>query len=102
MYNILIVDDEYYICEGLKKQIELLASPVIGEIRTSSGGEQALALCESYRPQIVFTDIKMEGMDGISLIQALSRRLHPVQFIVLSGYDDFHYVRGVFQSGATD
>ena len=102
MYNILIVDDEYYICEGLKKQIELLASAVIGEIRTSSGGEQALALCESYRPQIVFTDIKMEGMDGISLIQALSRRLHPVQFIVLSGYDDFHYVRGVFQSGATD
>lgn len=102
MYNILIVDDEYYICEGLKKQIELLASPVIGEIRTSSGGEQALALCESYRPQIVFTDIKMEGMDRISLIQALSRRLHPVQFIVLSGYDDFHYVRGAFQSGATD
>ncbi len=102
MYNILIVDDEYYICEGLKRQLEQLGNPFIGEIKTCSGAEQALILCQSYRPQIVFTDIRMEGMDGISLIQALNRRLHPVQFIVLSGYDDFHYVRGAFQNGAAD
>lgn len=102
MYNLLIVDDEYYICEGLKKQIEQLANPCIHEIRTCSSGEEALLLCQNYRPQIVFTDIKMEGMDGISLIHALSRKLHPVQFIVLSGYDDFHYVRGAFQNGAID
>ena len=41
-------------------------------------------------------------MDGISLIHALSKKLHPVQFIVLSGYDDFDYVRGAFQNGAMD
>ena len=102
MYNILIVDDEYYICEGLKTQLLLLAIPDIREIRTCLSGEEALLLCQTYKPQIVFTDIKMEGMDGISLIHALSRILHPVQFIVLSGYDDFHYVRGAFQRGAAD
>lgn len=102
MYNILIVDDEYYICEGLKSQLLLLAMPDILEIRTCLSGEEALLLCQTYKPQIVFTDIKMEGMDGISLIHALSRILHPVQFIVLSGYDDFDYVRGAFQQGATD
>ncbi len=102
MYHILIVDDEYYICEGLKAQILQLSRTDICEIRTCLSGEEALLLCQAYKPQIIFTDIKMEGMDGISLIHALSQKLHPVQFVVLSGYDDFHYVRGAFQNGAAD
>ncbi len=102
MYNVLIVDDEYYICEGLKSQLLQHKHPSIGKICTCQSGEDALTLCDSFKPQIVFTDIKMEGMDGISLIHALSRRLHPVAFVVLSGYDDFHYVRGAFQNGAVD
>ncbi len=56
MYNILIVDDEYYICEGLKTQLLLLAIPDIREIRTCLSGEEALLLCQTYKPQIVFTD----------------------------------------------
>lgn len=102
MYHVLIVDDEYYICEGLRAQLLLLDRPDICEIRTCFSGEEALLLCQTYKPQIVFTDIKMEGMDGISLIHALSKKLHPVQFVVLSGYDDFEYVRGAFQNGAAD
>ena len=102
MYDILIVDDEYYICEGLHNKIRLLDFPEAGEIRTCLSGEDALELCQTYKPHIVFTDIKMNGMDGISLIHALSKKLHPVQFIVLSGYDDFEYVRGAFQNGAMD
>ena len=83
MYHILIVDDEYYICEGLKAQILQLSRTDICEIRTCLSGEEALLLCQTYKPQIIFTDIKMEGMDGISLIHALSQKLHPVQFVVL-------------------
>lgn len=44
----------------------------------------------------------MSGINGIELIHALRETLHPVQFIVLSGYDDFEYVRGAFQNGAID
>ena len=43
----------------------LLALPEICEIHTCLSGEEALLLCQTYKPQIVFTDIKMEGMDGI-------------------------------------
>lgn len=102
MYNILIVDDEYYICEGLHRKICQLHHPSVGEIRTALSGEAALKLCKTYKPQIVFTDIKMGGINGIELIHSLSQKLHPVQFIVLSGYDDFTYVRGAFQNGAID
>ncbi len=38
MYNILIVDDEYYICEGLHNKIRLLNFPEAGEIRTCLSG----------------------------------------------------------------
>ncbi len=102
MYDVLIVDDEYYICEGIKKKLANLALPEVGEVRSCLSGEEALDLCRGWRPQIVITDIKMKGMDGIELIQRLAKKLYPVQFLVLSGYDDFSYVRGAFQSGAVD
>ena len=102
MYDVLIVDDEYYICEGLVSSIRKLNLPQIGQIRTCFCGEEALSLCKTYKPQIVFTDIKMKEMNGIELIHALGRILHPVQFFILSGYDDFEYVRGAFQKGAAD
>ena len=86
MYHILIVDDEYYICEGLKAQILQLSRTDICEIRTCLSGEEALLLCQAYKPQIIFTDIKMEGMDGISLIHALSQKLH------LGGIGNLHRV----------
>lgn len=102
MYNILIVDDEYYICEGLRRKISQLGHSSVGDIRTALSGEAALELIKTYKPQIVFTDIKMTGISGIELLRELSQKLHPVQFIILSGYDDFDYVRGAFQSGAID
>ena len=100
--NILIVDDEYYICEGLHKKLVQLNHPCIGEILTCLSGEEAISVCKTYKPHIIFTDIKMSGINGIELIHALRETLHPVQFIVLSGYDDFEYVRGAFQNGAID
>lgn len=101
-HNVLIIDDEYYICEGLSQKIRHLNLDNIGEIRTCSSAENALKLCKTYKPHIIFTDIKMGSMNGIELIHALNKKLYPVQFIVLSGYDDFNYVRGAFQNGAID
>lgn len=102
MYSVLIVDDEYYICEGIKKKLANLALPEIGEVRSCLSGEEALELCRSYRPQIVITDIEMKKINGIELMRQLAKRLYPVQFLVLSGYDNFSYVRGAFQNGAAD
>lgn len=102
MYSILIVDDEYYICEGIRTKIENLQLPDIGEVRTCLSGEEALMVCQKYRPQIVLTDIKMGNINGIDMICELGKKLFPVQFMVISGYDDFSYVKGAFQNGAID
>lgn len=100
--SLLIVDDEYCICEGLKTKILNLNIPDIGEIRTCYSGKDALELCRTYKPQIVLTDIKMEDIDGIHLIHELKLLLYPVRFLVFSGYDDYKYVRNAFQEGAVD
>ena len=71
LHNILIVDDEYYICEGLHKKLVQLNHPCIGEILTCLSGEEAISVCKTYKPHIIFTDIKMSGINGIELIHAL-------------------------------
>lgn len=101
-FNILIVDDEYYICEGLRTMLENFQIQEIGEIRTCYSGEEALTICQTFKPQIILTDIKMSKINGIELIKQLNRFLYPVRFLVLSGYDDYDYVRSAFQNGAVD
>lgn len=100
--SILVVDDEYYICENICSKVKMMGLEEIREIRTCYSGEEALEICKSYKPEIVITDIKMEEMDGIELIRQLKKILFPVSFIVLSGYDDYKYVREAFQEGVTD
>lgn len=101
-FSVLIVDDEFYICEGIKTKLEHLNFPEIKDIRVCYSGEEALELCETFRPSIVITDIKMDGINGIRLIHELKKKLHPVRFLVLSGYDNYEYVRSSFQEGAAD
>lgn len=101
-FKVLIVDDEYYICENIKSKIEMLQLDEISEIRTCNSGEEAVELCGFYKPQIIITDIEMSGLNGIELIRRLKKVLYPVCFTVLSGYDDYEYVRGAFKEGAMD
>lgn len=101
-FSVLVVDDEYYICENICSKIKMMNMEEIGEIQTCYSGEEALEICKTYKPEIVITDIKMGGMDGIEMIRHMKKILFPVCFIVLSGYDDYKYVREAFQEGVTD
>ena len=96
-FSVLVVDDEYHICENICSKIKMMNMKEIGEVKTCYSGEEALEICRDYKPEIVITDIKMEGMDGIEMIRQMKKILFPVCFIVLSGYDDYKYVREAFQ-----
>lgn len=101
MYKLLIVDDENQIREGLRRILdwEDYGIFICGE---AADGEAALAAVGELRPHIVLTDIKMPGMDGVSLLKEL-REKHPgIRSIVLSGYDDFTLVRQTMKLGAVD
>lgn len=99
MYSVLIVDDEANIREGLMKIIpwEDYGFELCGE---ADNGQQALQMIEKHRPTIVLTDIRMPEMNGIELLQNIQKKSPKTKTVVISGYDDFTYVRNAMRYGA--
>lgn len=94
MYGILIVDDEPMICDGLKAFAHRW-NYSFEKVLTARNGEDALAVIEKESPQILITDIRMPKMDGVELLQRIRDLKMDIHVIVLSGYDDFEYVRAM-------
>lgn len=102
MFKVLIVDDEEIICKGIKSQINRIQNPYIQEVLMAHCGMEALLLANEAKPDIIITDIIMPDMSGIELIRQVSEGNRNVQFIMLSGHDDYNYVRESFKLGAMD
>jgi PAS domain S-box-containing protein len=83
-YRVLIVEDNADALESLRLQMELWGT----EVSTARDAEEALAIAESVRPQIVLCDIGLPGMDGFQLVARLRKKLHgtPVVFAAVTGY----------------
>lgn len=100
--NIFIADDDEIIRKGLRSIIEKsdLDCTVVGE---ASDGELALQHMEDYdKVDLLITDIRMPIMDGLELIKNIRKRSLSMKVIVLSGYDEFKYIRNAFVDGAID
>ena len=98
MYKVLIVDDEPVIVEGLRKIVdwEKYNCVVVG---TAASGKEGLEMTEKYQPDILFTDIRMPGMDGLTMIAALRSEHRNMQIVILTGYRDFEYARTALNLG---
>jgi two-component system response regulator YesN len=102
MLNLMIVDDEQLIREELQSKIMRIAHPAIGIIKLAADCNEALQAMKAFKPQIIISDIQMPGNDGLSLIRECSISHPDVKFIVLSGHDDYGYVRDAFKYGVVD
>lgn len=98
MYKLLIVDDEYWVRKGLSETINW-AELDVEVAGLAADGEEALSIIEREKPDIVITDMRMPGMDGIALTNAISERGCDCAVIVLSGYKDFDYVKATLENG---
>jgi two-component system, response regulator YesN len=100
MYKVVIIDDEDIIVEGLKKVINWAqyGCEVAGWASDAKSGAQAI---RSSRPDILFTDIKMPGMDGLTMLAGLKAEFPEMQITVLTGYRDFDYAKRAIQLGVT-
>jgi len=92
MYKALIVDDEPIIMDGLSRIIRWKDYGV-SIAASASDGYEALSILEKEPADLIITDIKMPGMDGLQLIQSIRERGLHTKIIILSGYDDFIYVK---------
>lgn len=98
----LIVDDELEIREGLRTQIPW-ADYGVEETVVADDGDTALEIARARMPDLVVTDIRMNRMSGLELLERLSaERPAGWKGIVISGYDDFDIVRTAMKLGAMD
>lgn len=94
MFRLLIVDDEPMILEGLKAYAQRLWPGQTEWILAAASGDAAWRLIEAGNvPDILITDIRMPHGDGIELLRRIRNGELSVRVIVLSGYNDFEYVR---------
>lgn len=92
MLKVMLVDNEAAIRKGLAHGIrwESLGCSVVAQ---AEDGEDALAQISRVLPDIVISDIRMPGMDGLTLAGELYRRWPHIKTIILTGFPDFSYAQ---------
>ena len=98
MLKLLIADDEKTIRETIRSFInwEALDIEVVG---TAKDGIEAYNMILDLYPDIVLTDIRMPGLSGLELIERMHEINKDMQFIILSGYNEFEYAKTAMQYG---
>lgn len=100
-YRVILVDDEPIILRSLKVAVPWseLGLEIAGEARN---GEEALKLVRELSPHMIISDIRMPGLDGISLMKEVMAENPKRLFIFISGYGEFEYARDALREGAFD
>lgn len=100
-YKILIADDEYWTREKLRHMIQW-EKYNMEFLEPAVDGEDVLEKMQENVPDILITDINMPFLNGVDLLTIIHEKYPDVITFVISGYDDFEFVRGTFMAGATN
>lgn len=100
--RIIIVEDEKRASRGLRDLL-LSISEECEVVAEASDGQKAFELILGLKPDVVFTDIKMPFMDGISLIKAVrARGVVKTRFVIISAYEEFELARQAISLGVVE
>lgn len=97
MYRILIVDDEKIERRGILFLLKKIGIEM--EVREAQNGQEALEILESYDAHILFTDVKMPFMDGLTLLSHIMPKRPNLKSVVFSGFSEFEYARTALRLG---
>ncbi|QGQ93987.1 response regulator [Paenibacillus psychroresistens] len=101
MYKVMIIDDEPW-SRKVIKQLGDWDKLQLSVIEEAEDGSEGLRLIQELAPDIVVTDMRMPGIDGVELLKALNERHPELKIIVMSGYDDFVYLKQAIRSQAKE
>lgn len=98
--RIVLVDDHEMVIEGLKAMLAAFSErvQVVGQ---AVGAERALSVVDELQPDIVLTDVRMQGSSGLDLCQELRQRDPGRKVVMLSVYDDEQYLFQALRVGAS-
>lgn len=96
--NVLIVDDEQSVCDVLAAILETEGYTVV----TANSGTEALSRFGEYIFDVMYTDIRMDGMDGLELLARVSLLDASVKTIVMTAFSGYETAIKALQAGAHD
>ncbi len=96
MTTAVLIDDEPNLSDYLSRRLAELW-PELEILGTAANGRQALAMCEELAPDIVFLDIRMPGLSGLQVAEALDPE---IRVVFVTAYDE--YAVQAFETAAVD
>lgn len=99
--KVLVADDEKRVCALICALIdwEGLGMNLVG---TAYDGLAALKMIETHQPDLLITDIRMPGIDGLELIRQARLLQGELQFIIISGHKQFDYAQHAIKYGVAE
>ncbi|MDO5409180.1 MAG: response regulator [Lachnospiraceae bacterium] len=101
MYRIVIAEDEEEVRKSIIKCIDDSDTEycVVGE---AANGLEAVEQIEKWNPDILVTDICMPWLNGLELIRKIREVNENIEMVIVSGYDEFQYVKEAMSMGVRD
>jgi DNA-binding NarL/FixJ family response regulator len=96
--DILIVDDHRIFREGFERALRLNKN--INQVYHASNGAEALLLIDQHLPDLVFMDVQMKVMDGITATKTATKKHPTIKVIALSQFEDYYHAHKMFEGGA--
>jgi len=93
---VLVADDHAIVREGIRAVLEVPGMEVVGE---AASGADALRLARDLRPDVVLTDVRMPGMDGLQASGGRRRELPDTAVVILTNYEDEGYLASALDNG---
>ena len=98
IWKIVLIDDE----EDIREVMAIALQDRGYWVETAAEGEAGLRLCEEALPQIVITDIRMPGMDGLQVLETLKKQLPDIEVIVATAFGEMDLAIRALQLDASD
>lgn len=99
--KILIVEDEQRAARGLRGLLEA-EDESVDIVGIAFDGREALDMIRLHAPDVVMTDIRMPGMDGMELIRSIRAQNIGCRIVIISAYEEFEIAREAISLGVTD
>lgn len=101
MNTVLIVEDEKMIRRGIRTMVQR-SGVYVENVIECGNGEAALEIVKEQPVDVMFTDIRMPRMDGLTLVKEIQKLQVRPQIVAVSGYDDFSYAVEMLRNGVRE
>lgn len=101
MLRIMVVDDENIVIESIKYIVEKNFDNV-EVVGTARSGREAIEKAEEVKPDLVFMDIRMPGINGIEAIREIKAIYPHVEFVIISACEQFEYAKEAVNLGVVE